>query len=58
MNQITNELIDKVIQELAEALKEANQIDREKLNLTERERLNRTRLLNAKIALKDLRIEY
>lgn len=58
MNQITNELIDKVIQELAEALKEANLIDREKLNLSEKERLNRTRLLNARMALKDLRIEY
>jgi hypothetical protein len=55
---ITNEQIDIAIKELSEALKEANQIDREKKELSEKERLNRTRLLNAKVAVRDLRIEY
>ena len=41
-----------------EALKEAIAIDEEKVKLAERDRLNRTRLLNAKTAIRDLRVEY
>ena len=58
MNKITPEQVDEVLKELGDALKEAIAIDEEKVKLAERDRLNRTRLLNAKTAVRELRIEY
>ena len=58
MNKITPEQVDEVLKELGDALKEAIAIDEEKVKLAERDRLNRTRLLNAKTAIRDLRVEY
>lgn len=58
MNKQTEEQIDLAIKELSEALKEALNIDREKVALMEKERFNRTRLLNARSAVRELRVEY
>ena len=57
-NKTTPQQVDEVLKELGDALKEAIAIDEEKVKLAERDRLNRTRLLNAKTAVRELRIEY
>jgi len=56
--KVTKEQIDEAIKELGDALKEALQIDQDKVIIAEKDRLNRTRLLNARSAIRELRVDY
>jgi len=62
MENLTNEQkaikVHLVAVELETAFLEAILLDQEKVDWAERERKNRTRLLNARTALSDLRVEY
>lgn len=53
----TTEQIDVAIKELGDALKEALTIDTDKVTLAEKDRINRTRLLNARSAVRELRVD-
>lgn len=58
MQQITNEQIDIIMKEYTDALKENLQIQREKVDLEERNRISHMRLVKAKESVRDLKIEY